>query len=162
MNIAPFFPRQSHCRSARGFTLIEVILAIAVLALGMTVLTAAFVNILQSLDTLRVEKDRQGVLRFIRSQVLREPDRKKFEKGGEIQTLDLGKARWEAEVEETTVADLFSVKLQIELSPPDTKEVERYEMRLYLLRPTWSDPSDRSQIIEKRREQLAEERLHRG
>lgn len=145
-----------------GFSLIEVLLALVIFTAAAVGLTEAFVNTLTTLDTLNVESDRQGVLRFIRSQILQEPDRDTMEKGGEIQTLDLGKARWDVEIEETEVADLFRVELSIELNPPEAKQSENYTDTLFLLRPTWSDPVDRSKIIAEARDRIESSRQKKG
>ncbi|MDX2110864.1 MAG: type II secretion system protein [Verrucomicrobiota bacterium] len=152
----------SHRLKARGFTLIEVVLALMILGMAMVILTASFTNAMTALDSLRVESDRQGVLRFIRTQLLQIADREEFEKGGDIETLDLGKAKWSAKVEDTQVADLFHVFLEIELSPPDAKDSEKYNSELYILRPTWSDPVDRSKIMDERKRQIDDERLRNG
>lgn len=141
----------------------EVLLALALLGMAIVGLTAAFTNTLVSLDQLNIENDRQGVLRFIRAQVLQINDRDEFEDGGEVETLDLGTAIWRAEVEETIVADLFKVYLEIELDPPDAKERRRelYKQQIHILRPTWSDPVERSTLIGDRRQLLEEERRYR-
>lgn len=150
-------------KRSRGFSLIEVILTLVLLGAAMTILSQAFTNTLIGLDLLNVETDRQGVLRFVRAQVLQINDREEFEKGGEIETLDLGTAVWRAEVEETNVADLFKVYLEIELDPPNTKERlrERYKQEIHILRPTWSDPVKRSTIIGDRKRLIEDERRFR-
>ncbi len=150
-------------KRSRGFSLIEVLLTLALLSVSLVMLSQAFTNTLISLDQLNVETDRQGVLRFVRAQILQINDRDEFEKGGEIETLDLGTAIWRAEVEETNVADLFKVFLEIELDPPNTKERRRelYKQEIHILRPTWSDPVERSTIIGDRKRLIEEERRYR-
>lgn len=149
-------------RAVRGFSLIEVLLALALAGMAFTVLNLAFANILTSLAALQVETDYQPVVRFVRTQVLLEPDREKLEEGGEIETLDFGTARWEAEVEEALVSDLFQLRLRIELNPPEAREPEVFQETILVLRPTWSDPVDRSKIFSENRDRLEKERLEKG
>ena len=54
----------------RGFTLIEVTLALAVFSMSVVVLTQAFVNALVSLNTLESETNYQSAFRFVRSIVI--------------------------------------------------------------------------------------------
>lgn len=142
----------------QSFTLIEVTVAIALFGLVVVVLTQAFVNTLLSLDSIESETALQADLRFVRTKVIKEPDLDTFEEGGEIETLTSGTARWEAEVESTNVSDLFQVELEIEIDPPEG-ERKVFKQHLILLRPTWSDPVERSQIIAENRDRLMEQRL---
>lgn len=142
-----------------GFTLIEVLVAILIAGLAFAVLSQAFANTLWSLSLVQAEADTQGSIRFARSQILREPDRETFEDGGELPTLDLGLCTWEAEVEETEILDLFRVQLRMEFENPEG-DVQPLvvENVVHVLRPTWSDPVERSQILEEAQERLLEER----
>jgi len=147
-------PRSTH----KAFSLIEVMVAMAIAAVAFTVLSQTFVNTLRVLGSLTFEANRENDLRFVRSQIILEPDRDTFEDGGEIETLNFGTARWEAEIEETSVVDLFLVRLRIELSGGNNTDPSEHEETLYLLRPTWSDPIDRSIILENARDALEDER----
>ncbi len=142
----------------RGFSLIEVLLALALFTLAITVLTQAFVNTLHSLDLTRQETDLNPVLRFVRSQIIQEPDRAELERGGSINTLAFGDAYWQCRIEETATMDLFRVWLQIEVTDPRTAESHEFEDTLHLLRPTWSDPLDRSRTKAEAQDRLLERR----
>lgn len=138
-------PPSSSSRTS-GLTLVEVLLALFLFGLAFTVLTQVFVNTLLAMDTAGERADRKEQFRFIRSVVLEMPDRDEVEDGGTIETLDLGPATWEAEVEETTVADLFRVQLTITLDGPLGDNETRTDT-LYVVRPTWSEPIERSKLI---------------
>ena len=139
--------RPAHCASTGGFSLIEALVALVIFAGVAVIFSQAFFNTLTALDTQKAEVSKIDDLRFVRSQVILEPDLETFEEGGEIQTLDAGEARWEGEVEETEIPHLFKVHLQIEFS--GTQEVEgwTHEEDLYLLRPTWSDATESSELM---------------
>lgn len=149
-------------RWAAGFTLIEVMVALALFASAAVVLTAAYVDILNSLERVHVDQQLEEELALVRSQVLLEPDLDTVAEGGEVPTVDLGVAAWSADVEPTTIADLFRVRLSIELPGDGAKiEARSVEETLYLLRPDWSEPVDREKLRELTRERLEKVRQNR-
>lgn len=142
----------------RGFSLIEVLIALAIFALVAAVFSQAFFNTLLALDNQAAMSANVDDLRFVRSQIILEPDLDTFEDGGEINTLDAGEARWEAEVEPTEVPHLFRVLLTIEFAGTDEIEPWEHEEQLYLLRPTWSDPTETDEIQQKMQERIEDHR----
>lgn len=135
---------KTKCRPS-AFSLVEVLIAIAIAGIAFSVLTQTFVNILETLDSLEGQSDREKHIRFVRSQIIQESDRDTFEQGDSIETLDFGTAEWAAEIEATEVVDLFRVDLEIEFENPEADPFTYREI-LYLLRPTWSD-FERSSIL---------------
>lgn len=136
-----------------GFSLIETVIAVAIAGIAFFVLTETFFHVLLTLESLESQADYQKDVRFVRSQIVQLADRDEVEDGGIITTLDLGEADWEAEIEETDVTDLFELRLFIDFENPDAERI-RYEEVLYLLRPTWSDPIDRSSLLEEARQNI--------
>jgi len=153
-------PANNKAESGRGFTLIEVVVAIALAGIAFIVLTETFFNVLLTLDRLESESDFEKDVRFVRRQVIQISDRDEFEDGGEITTLDLGTAEWLAEVEETETVDLFKVRLEIEFENPEGEPINYAEL-LYLLRPTWSDPIESSAILSEVRDRIENRNLYR-
>ena len=153
-------PRMSEVFGAAspGFTLIEVTLAIVLFSLAIVVMTGAFVNALTSLATIENEFTLQADLRFVRSHALKIADREEFEEGDTIETLSSGTATWSGSIESTGVSDLFFATLLIEMDPPDGGGAQVYQQNLYLLRPTWSDPVERSEIMAENADRLAQDR----
>jgi len=146
-----------HKRNLRsGFSLIEVIIAIAIAGISFFVLTETFFNVLLTLEGLESESDYQKDVRFVRRQIIQIADRDELEDGGEITTLDLGQAEWLVEIEETNIVDLFTVQLEITFENPDGKSIE-YQEILYLMRPTWSDPIESSAILSEVRDSIEDE-----
>lgn len=131
--------------SRTGFSLIETLVAVAIAGVAFFVLTETFFNVLLTLEGLESEADHQKDIRFVRTQVIQIADRDELLDGGEITTLDLGEATWTAELEDTSVLDLFALDLAIRFENPDGDPLD-YQERLYLLRPTWTeDGFDRSE-----------------
>ena len=153
--------RSATLKSSRtsGFTLIEVLLALALFGIIFGAIMQGFINTLQALSTLEESADRNPDVRFVRSQVIQIDDRDEMEGGGTIETLDLGPAEWQAEIEETDIADLFRLKLDITIRPPAPEEPVEYHETLYVLRPTWSDPVERSILLGDAKKDLENERL---
>ena len=143
-----------------GFSLIEVVIAVAIAGLAFIVLTETFFNVLLTLEGLESESDYQKDVRFVRREIIRIAERDELEAGGEITTLDLGEARWEAEVEALDIVDLFKVDLEIEFENPVGEEI-LYRETLYLLRPTWSDPIESSAILSEARDRIEDQNLRR-
>lgn len=130
----------------KGFSLIETLVAVAIAGIAFFVLTETFFNVLLTLESLESEADYQKDIRFVRSQIIQISDRDELLDGGEITTLDLGEATWEADIEPTDVLDLFNLSLYIRFDNPEGDAFE-YEEQLYLLRPTWAeDGFDRSEL----------------
>ncbi|MCC5807688.1 MAG: prepilin-type N-terminal cleavage/methylation domain-containing protein [Opitutales bacterium] len=141
-----------------GFTLIEALIALAIAGLAFAVLTQSFANTLTALRLMEIEADRQGDIRFVRSIAIMEPDLDEFERGDTIETLDRGRATWRGMVEPTTVPDLFRVRLTIEFENPEGGLPIEHEETFFLLRPTWSDPVDRSSLLSEMKDSVEFER----
>ena len=149
-------------RRRGGFTLIETVLAMAIFGIAIVGLTGAFVNTLQALGTLQRQADYSPYIRFVRSHAISITDIDEFEDGGDIRTPDEGEARWEAEVEPMDVVDLFQVWMRIELTLPDVREPHVHEETFFVLRPTWSDPIERSILLSDAQDALERQRAREG
>lgn len=127
--------RPSRARAA--FTLLEVLVALAIFAMAAVVLGSSYLNVLISYEAvsraLLVNED----IAFARQIVLTEPDRKKLEQGGEFDTASGQHVRWGVEIESTTVAEVFKVTFTCELIDPSRTEPDKTVQTFTLLRPTW-------------------------
>ena len=142
-----------------AFTLLEVLLALALFSISVVVLSASFVNVLNSIESVKVDQTFEQEMAFVRSTVLTAPDLDVLEEGGEVSTAGLGFARWEAIAEPTEVADLFRVEVRITFEGRDDVPEREVEQSLLLLRPSWSDPLEREELREITRERLVEDHL---
>lgn len=147
----------------RGFTLVEVLVSLAIFGLAAVALASAYTNVLlarQAMRRLDIEDD--GFTRS-RAALLETVGLEDAKQGGEIDLPNDQKATWRCDIEPTSVSDLFSVTLEVESTSSTsadngTKRAETF----YLLRPSWSLSSDRSKLLAAARERLRKGRPFEG
>jgi len=132
--------------SRSAFTLVEVLVALAILAIAAIVLGAAYANTLSAHAAVAQRASGGSAMDFLRDTVLNEPERETVEKGGDMSLPDDRRLRWEAKVEEAAVPDLFKVTLTTRTSGGVMKGEEEASETLMVLRPTWSDAQRREQL----------------
>ncbi len=145
----------------RAFTLIEVLLALALFAIAIVVLAASYINVLFALQAVRADRVLEQEMAFVRSVILTAPDLETIEEGGELPTGAMGYAYWEAELEPTRIADLFVVRVSVVLEGTGDDEERSLTDRLVVLRPSWSEPVDREELRADSKQRLAEIRRDR-
>jgi prepilin-type N-terminal cleavage/methylation domain-containing protein len=145
----------------RGFTLLETLLALALFASSFVVLVASYVNIIDGLESVKADREFEQEVRWVREQVLLQPDLDELEKGGEIKTPAAATLSWQAAVAPALVADLFTVDLHVEMTAEKAKRHEYHE-RLTVLRPSWSEPVERAKLFEDAKQRIEEDRRRRG
>lgn len=144
-------------RATPGFTLVEVLAALAVFAFCAVVLASAYLNILNSYDIVSRHAVTGEDVVFARQLVLSEPDREKLEEGGEFESVGGRRARWQVEIESTTMPDIFTVNFTCEVSDPTKTEPDKTTQTFTVLRPTWSiDTAERDKLREEVRRRIAE------
>lgn len=152
-------PLASHLRhSHAAFTLVEVLIAVAIFAMTSTVLMSAFVNALLARESAANYDLFNADIRAVRMQLLLEPSLDDAEDGGDYESFHCGDASWEAQIAPTNVVDLFQVQLYIRFSDPPEGLPSDYSEMLYLLRPTWSESDERSDLLQDKREALEDSR----
>lgn len=132
--------------STRAFTLVEVMMAMALFGIAVTTFAAAYINVIQAIEAIQVDQAYEQDLTLIRQQVLIKQDIEDLEEGGEIFTGSHGEASWRVEYEPTLVADLFKLTLIMEILDRETDKMREVVETHYLTRPTWSDPVERAEL----------------
>lgn len=128
----------------RAFTLIEVLISLAILGLAAVALGAAYANTLGAHHAASQRAATGHAVEFLREQILNEPDRTKVEAGGDVTLPENRRLRWEARIEEAPVPDLFVVTITGRIDGGRAPEEMVHTLRL--LRPTWSDPAERERL----------------
>lgn len=143
----------------RAFTLVEVLVALAIFAISSVVLGAAYLNLLQLQAAMRVRDTAEDDLRWTRAALLAEPDRALAERGGDVVLPDGRRAMWRSTITPTNVSDLFDVTLEVEAPPPGgSGDQVRSTVALRLLRPTWSTEAERNLIRQQAKQRIERER----
>jgi general secretion pathway protein I len=130
--------------------------ALAIFAMAAVVLGATYVNALNAYTVVSRRNEYGADLRFVRAALLAEPDRDKAAEGGD---LDLGgskRAHWQADIASTETVDLFSVTWACEITDPERREPYRVTQTFLLLRPTWSDPVERTKLMDQVKQRILE------
>lgn len=148
--------------SRQGFTLIEVLLSVALFAISVVVLAGAYVDIIEGVERVRADRAFEQEMRWVREQVLIETDLKKVEEGGESTTTDFGRARWDVEIEPTEIADLFRVSIHVVMEGTDDVAPREATEQIMLLRPQWSEPVEREKLRTESRSRIEESRRRQG
>ena len=148
----------NHSHTADGFSLIEVVVALALFAMAAVVLNSSFVNTLLARERGLSNDLLNADIRAVRLQLLLESNLDDAEDGDRYETLNSGTANWEASIEPTNLIDLFHVQLQIEFSDPQDDQATTHTESLYLLRPTWSESDERSELLQDKKDELENSR----
>jgi general secretion pathway protein I len=130
----------------RGFTLIEVLIALAVFVGAAVVLGASYLDILNAYAQIEHEGDYRNEIKFARSTLLAEPDFDTAEKGGDFEASNGHRVSWKATIEPTNTADLFKVNFECEINGAELKQPLHTTESFRLLRPTWSKADDREKL----------------
>lgn len=146
-----------------GFTLLEVLLALALFSIAGLVLAASYVTVLTNIEKVKVDQALEDELAFVRAQVLLQPELEEVEEGGDLPTVNYGMARWSATVVPSErIADLFRVDLEIELEGDgELVPTRTITQSIHVLRPDWSEPTDRQDLQAQRRKEIEEAKRYR-
>jgi len=147
-------PRILKHAPAKGFSLIEVLIALALFAIASNIIGSAFINPLPSRERNNDNSYRDIAIQTARKQLLLEKNIDDAEDGGSVETLELGEVDWYAEIIPTDMVDLFEVNLFIEFFDVKDDQSSNYNETLLLLRPTWSESDERSSLLQDKKEDL--------
>jgi prepilin-type N-terminal cleavage/methylation domain-containing protein len=146
----------SRARRAGAFTLIEVLIALAIISAAGLVLAAAFSNVLRDYDAVFHRTDHAGDLQLVRTALCATADLSVAQAWNDLALPDNRKARWRAMVTPGQIADLFAVDCEVEISGTGSKDDFKTTLHMMLLRPTWSQAADRETLRAASRDKLAQ------
>ena len=139
-----------------AFSLIEVLIALALFAIAANVISSAFINALLSRERNDSRLYNDFAIQTARKQLLLEKKIEDAEDGGTVETLELGEVDWYAEILPTEIVDLFEVQLYGTFYDLEDSQKANFSETLYLLRPTWSESDERSMLLEDKKQDLLE------
>jgi len=140
----------------RGFTIIEVLIALAIFSGAAVMLSATYLNVLNGYALIEHEGDYQNEIKFARATLLSEADLDTVEKGGEFEATNGRHVNWKATVEPTQTADLFTVTFECEINAAEMKKPMHTTDTFRLLRPTWSKADERDKLRSAARTRILE------
>lgn len=143
-----------HKPKRRAFTLIEVVIAIAVFAMAALMLGTAYLNVLNSYEAAARGQGAEADQRFARGLLLKEADLEKATEGGEFEGAEHSRVRWSAEITPLEMPDLFKVAFTCDIE--EGSERRSSTENFVLLRPTWSEAADRDKLREEVRTRIEE------
>lgn len=133
-------------RSIFAFTIVEVLIALAIFILAAVMLGTAYVSVINAYEHVGRAGTVDHDVRFAKQMLLAEPDLETVEKGGDFESDKGARVHWTATVEPTNTADLFSVTFKCEVNRSDLSKPEVKEETFRVLRPTWSKPDEREKL----------------
>lgn len=142
-------------RRSPGFTILEVLIALAIFALAAVVLGSSYLNVLGSYEVANRVLQRNDDIRFARDTMLAQADPEIVAKGGDFDGGNNRRVQWRAKLELTETTDVFLVTFDCEITAPELRQPERTHETFRVLRPTWSKADERSKIQKKNRDRIA-------
>jgi general secretion pathway protein I len=138
-----------------GFTVLEVLVALAVFAMAAIILASSYLNILNGYEVIARGTQSNADLAFARSIVLNEADRTKLEQGGQFDTADGNRLTWTVEITSTNMPELFNVTLTCEMNDPTQHAPDKSVQTFTVLRPTWVvDAAERDKLREDAKQRI--------
>ena len=134
--------------------MIEVLVALMIFGLTAVVMGAAYLNVLNSYEAAERSNKNGDDLAFARSQLLAISDLQTAASGAEFDDGDRH-VKWTAEIEPTTTTDLFTVTFACVISDATAAAPRTTTETFMLLRPTWSDPTERTTLRQNAANRIA-------
>lgn len=143
----------------KGFSLIEVTIALAIFALASVVFTQSFLGGMFSLESIKFNDAQSENVNMAYRHILAIESRDDLLKGGSMQSLNRGLLVWGASVKATDVTDLFKATIQVKF--PEEKLAKKSESLIeedfYLFRPGWSNVDEKPSSIDLKRNLIHDE-----
>lgn len=143
--------RGSHLRRMhRGFTLLEVLVALALFAAVAAVVAQTAVNVMQSRIALATSRQNDGAItRWVIDMILRAETRDELEDGNSLSLPDGSVVEWTAELYPMEMVDVFALNLELEWRDPRGRRSIN-TVSTILHRPGWMTPQEREPVLRER------------
>lgn len=141
-------------RTRQAFTIIEVLVALTIVAMAAIVLGTAYINVLLGYEHAERSTMVDADVRFAREILFRIPELEDAEDGDDFETADGRRVIWQATIEPTLVPDLFDVTFEVELIDENDGEGQIVVEQFRLLRPTWSEDDESDLLRQELRDDI--------
>lgn len=122
----------------KGFTLIEVLVALAIFAMATVVLAMAYLNVIHGYAAVSRGSGEDQDVAFARQQLLTQTDFQTAENGDEFDTVEGRHIQWSATIDPTTMPNLFTVTFACQVTEPNSTTPRTITQVFTVLRPTWA------------------------
>jgi len=145
-----------HARNTRAFTLVEVLIALAISASMGIALMFSYVNLVNVYDAISRMPMRNLDLATARNALLAEADYETAQRGDQFEGATGRQVVWSSLIEPTTTADLFLVTFNCQISGgEDAKAPDENITEIFrVLRPTWSQGTDSATLRAEARDRI--------
>lgn len=130
-------------KSNRGFTLIELTVALALFAIATVIISQSFLGGMLSLEAFKYNNPEEDALRNVYNQILTLENRSDLQNGGTIKTPNLGTAKWTAEITFTPTLELYKVNIHVSF---DTSP-KTFQETFYTHTLNWAERGERSEFL---------------
>ncbi len=135
--------------SKYAFSLVEVLIALALFAISLTVLSFSINSAFHGLIGFESKIDREEDLRFLRSKIPYTLSKEALLSGGKLQVPHAGEVLWSAHLElSPEVVDLWAINITYEFPTLPHEWTEHYERFV----TDWMDVADRSARIKAKKD----------
>lgn len=130
----------------KAFTLVEVVVALAIFSTSIMLLSQSFVNALMCKQSILKEDDTASILQILRASVSSKMSQESASNGGMFMSpINNAEIKWKAFPQKTQTYALFEVKVTYSQGETDDK----HEITFLLNKENWLLDQDRSAFLAK-------------
>lgn len=138
--------RDSFClikQMKKGFTLVEVTVALAIFGISVVVLTQSFLGGMFSLESFKFDSPEDDAFMFVYDRVI-SLNKQNIESGGSITLFNKGVAKWGGAVQTTLISGLYKVTLNVSFAEDKKSSLKNknYTESFYIYRPEWPESQE--------------------
>ena len=151
-------PRRARVLAPAGFTLLEVLVSLAIFAMGFVVLMSAYLNILNGYAGISRSREADEDVKFARAALLAEPDLQKAQDGDEFDSTGERHVKWTSTIAPSdTIPDLYTVTFECDITSPQQSDPDKVIETFTVLRPTWAtDTAARNKLLQDVKDRIAD------
>lgn len=138
----------SKINTAKAFSLVEVLIALALFAISAVVFTTSITSALQVMIGFEKDIEREEDMRFLRATIPYELTKEELLAGGKLKVIHAGTVTWTATLTEENLLDFWDIAIEYQFPNEPEPIIENYKR----LAMGWMDPVDRSSKMTDKKE----------